>query len=160
MQPYMDRNATIDNLNRLVHVNKEAETGFLTAAENVKNSELETLFTGYANQHAKFAAELQSEIERPGGSRSDSGTPAGALHRGWVDLKSTLSSHSAAGILAACKSVEESAQIAYTDAADINPSGQTHTLIEKHAQQIKGFRTRLARLVGESKDGLEFQKNE
>jgi uncharacterized protein (TIGR02284 family) len=34
----------IDQLNRLIAVNKDAEGGFLAAAENVQNSELETLF--------------------------------------------------------------------------------------------------------------------
>jgi uncharacterized protein (TIGR02284 family) len=156
----MDSEAAIDNLNGLVHINKDAESGFLTAAANVKNSELESLFTGYAAQHAKFAGELQSEIERLGGSASDSGSLGGALHRGWLDLKSTLSNHSAAGMLAACESAEESAQIAYNAASHATPTGQPHALIEKHKQQIQGIRTRLVRLVKETEDGIDFQKNE
>ncbi len=156
----MTHDDTIDQLNHLAHINKDAEAGFRTAAENVKNSELETLFSGYAKQHAKFAAELREEIERLGGSFSDSGTLGGALHRGWMDVKSALSGDSAAAILTSCQSGEESAEVAYVEAADINPSGQTHTLIEKHRQQIKEFLTRLARLVEETKDGVDFQRNE
>ena len=49
---------TVDQLNQLVQINKDAEAGFRNAAEHVKNSELDTLFTGYAKQHAKFATEL------------------------------------------------------------------------------------------------------
>ena len=151
---------TIDQLNHLIHINKDAEAGFRTAAENIKNSELETIFSGYAKQHAKFAGELQEERVRLGGNSSDGGTLGEALRRGWMDLKSALSGQSTTAILKSCESGEESAEIAYTDAADANRTGQTHTLIERHRQQIKGFRTRLARLVGETKDGLEFQKNE
>ncbi len=151
---------TIDELNHLVRVNRDAEAGFGAAAENVKNSELETLFTGYAKQHAKFAAELQEEVEHLGGNSSDAGTLGGALHRGWMDLKSAVSGHSAAAMLKSCESGEESAESAYLDAAGSHPTGQTHALIDKHLEQIKAFRTRLARLVGETKDGVEFQKNE
>lgn len=149
----------IDDLNHLIEINKDAEAGFYNAAKNVKNTELETLFAGYAQQHAKFAGELQGEIKRLGSSYAESGTLGGAAHRGWMDLKSALSGHSAAAMLSSCESGEESAEIAYADAADANPTGQTHTLLEKHLQQIKEFRTRLARLIGETKDGVEFQDN-
>ena len=156
----MDRNTTIDRLNHLVHINRDAEAGFRTAAGNVKNSEIETLFHGYAKQHVKFITELQGEIGRLGGNPSDSGTLSGALHRGWMDVKSALTGHSAGSMLAACETGEQSAEAAYTEAADANPTGQTHTLIEKHRQQISAFRSRLTKLVGETEDGLEFQNNE
>ncbi len=156
----MPDNDAIDQLDHLIQINKDAETGFLTAAENIRNSELETLFTGYAKHHARFAAELKQEVERRGRAPSDSGTLGGALHRGWIDLKSTLSGHSASAILASCESGEESAEAAYERAADAHPSGQLNTLIEKHHQQIQQIRTRLCRLIGETKDGVEFPKNE
>lgn len=97
-------------LNHLVQINKDAQAGFLAAAENIQNSELETLFTKYATHYANFAAELQAEIERLGGTYSDSGTLGGALHRGWFDLRSTLSGHSAAAILTSCETGEDSAE--------------------------------------------------
>ena len=156
----MADNRTIDQLNHLVHINKDAEAGLLTASENVKNSELGSLFGGYAKQHAKFGRELQEEIERLGGTVSDSGTIGGALHRAWMDVTSALTGHSAASMLSACESGEQSAEVAYHDASDQNPTGQTHALIEKHRQQIIGFHTRLARLVQETKDGVDFQKND
>jgi uncharacterized protein (TIGR02284 family) len=149
----------VEHLHRLVRVNKDAEAGFLNAAENVRNSELETQFTSYAKQHGKFAAELQQEAERIGEDAPDSGTVGGAVHRGWMDLKSALTGHSAASILASCEDGEQSAQAAYADAmADIS-AGKIYTLLEKQRQQITAFRTRLARLVDETKNGLEFKKN-
>jgi uncharacterized protein (TIGR02284 family) len=156
----MNRDNLIDRLNQLVHINKDAETGLLAAAENVKNSELETLFSGYAKQHAKFVTELEEEIKRLAGDFSDSRTLGGTLHQGWLDLKSTLSGHSAPSLLATCENGEQSAAVAYADAAKAEPSGQAHTVIERHLHQIEAFRTRLARLVGETKDGVEFQDNE
>jgi uncharacterized protein (TIGR02284 family) len=156
----MANDRTIDQLNHLIGINKDAEAGFRTAEENVKNTEIQTLFSGYAVQHARLAAQLHSEIERLGGEPIDSGTLGGTLHRGWMDVKSALSGHSVGSMLAACQTEEESAEAAYLDAIDLNPSGQTHTLLEKHCEQIKGFRTRIGRLLGEIKNGFDFQKTE
>jgi uncharacterized protein (TIGR02284 family) len=151
---------TIEQLNELIRLNRDAEAGFLNAAENVRNSELDTLFHGYARQHAKFAADLGEEVERLGGDVSDSGTAGGALHRGWMDLKAVLSGHSAAAILASCASGEESADAAYARATDVIRSGQTHTLLERQHRQVQEICTRLSRLVGETEKGVEFQNNE
>jgi uncharacterized protein (TIGR02284 family) len=147
-------------LNHLVEINKDAEAGFVNAAENVKNSELETMLSGYAKQHAKFARELQSEIERLGEKPPESGTVAGAVHRGWMDVKAALTGHSAAAILSACESGEDSALAAYAAAEADIPTGQTFSLLQKQREQITTFKTRLWRLTGEMKDGVEFPKNE
>lgn len=156
-----DAEATdVDSLNQLIHLNRDAEAGFRAAAENIKNSELETLFNNYAAQHAKFTADLEDEVIRLRGTVSDSGTFGGTLHRGWMDLMSTLSGNSASVMLKSCENGEQSVESAYLDAADVYPTGQTNKLIEKQLQQIKGFRTRLARLIGETDRGVEFQKNE
>lgn len=155
-----DNEKIVDHLSRLVEINKNSEEGFLNAAKIVKNSELETQFNDYARQHAKFAAELQAQIEHLGGNAPDHGTAGGALHRGWMDLKSALTGNSAAAILSSCESGEDSALAAYDQAeADIS-TGHVFTLLQKQREQITGFRTRLERLVGETKQGVDFQKNE
>ena len=77
-----------------------------------------------------------------------------------MDLKSALTGNSAGAILSSCESGEDSALAAYDQAeADIS-TGQVFTLLQKQRQQITAFRTRLERLVGEIKDGVEFRKNE
>ena len=148
------------HLDNLAAVNKDAEAGFLHAASNVRNTETESLFNGYAKQHGKFATEIEAEVERLGWSPSDSRTLGGSIHRGWMDLKAALTGHSVRAMLTSCQSGEQSAESAYLDAVNDIKSGQTHTLIEKHLQQINEIRTHLASLVGEVKDGVEFPTNE
>lgn len=156
----MDNSKVLDHLNHLIEINKDAEAGFLNAAENVRNTELETTLAGYAKQHAKFAAELQSDVARLGEKPRETGTTGGALHRGWIDLKAALTGHSPKPILTACESGEDSALAAYADAeADIS-TGQTFSLLQKQREQVTAFKTRLGRLIGEIKDGVEFPKNE
>jgi len=148
-----------DGLNHLIEINKDAEAGFRTAAANVNNTELESLFNKYAGQHAKLASELQRDVKRAGEIPADSGTAGGAVHRGWMDVKSALSGGSAASMLSSCRSGEDSAIAAYADVMKDTPSGQAYSLLEKHQQQIREIYTRLTRLLGEIKDGVEFQEN-
>lgn len=151
---------TLDILNRLIQANKDAEGAYLTAAQNIRNSELETVFKDYSRRHGNFGADLLQELDRLGGESKSSGTAGNALRRGWTDLESILSGHSTGTLLSHCVDIEESAEIAYNDASDVLRTGQTHTLIERHLQQIREFRTRLARLLNETQDGVEFQANE
>jgi uncharacterized protein (TIGR02284 family) len=150
---------TIHQLNRLVNLNKDADSGFRTAAANVNNSEIQTLFIKYADTHAKFAAELQAEIDHLGADPSDSGTVGGAVHRGWLDVKAALTGHSVKAMLTACQSAEQSIESSYLEFIHLNHHGQIHTLLHKHSEQIKGFSKHLERLIGEIKDGVEFQTN-
>lgn len=150
----------VEHLNHLVEINKDSEEGFLNAAKNIKNSELESQFTEYARQHARLAVELEREIAKLGGNPPEHGTTGGAVHRGWMDLKSALTGNSARAILSSCESAEDSVLAAYDlTEADIS-TGQVFTLLQKQRQQITSFHTRLARLVGELKDGVEFPENE
>ena len=114
----------LDDLVHLVEMNKNSEAGFLNAAKNIKNSELESHFTDYARQHARFAAEIQREIAKLGGNPPEHGTASGAVHRGWMDLKSALTGNSARGILSSCESGEDSVLAAYDQAKVEISSGQ------------------------------------
>jgi uncharacterized protein (TIGR02284 family) len=107
---------------------QDGELGYRTAAADVRNSELETVFTEYAKQRARFAQELQAEVERLGGHPEDSGSIAGSLLRGWMGLKSALSSSSGAAIIATCETGEESAVAAFKWVVNLDISGQTRLL--------------------------------
>ncbi len=150
----------IDQLNELIQICKDGEQGYQTAAENVHNTELETMFRGYAKRRADFARELQTEVERLGGEPSQSGNMGAAMHRGWMNFKSSLSGGDPAGLIAACESAEDSALAAYDRAAHTDVTGKTRALIDKQLQQVQEAHTRLARLKGEGEDGARFPKNE
>lgn len=147
-------------LNHLADLNRDSEEAFLGAADRVKNSELDTQFTDYARQHARFAAELEAELAKLEDGRPERRNRPGALKRGWIDLKAALTGNSAGAILSSCQSGENTVLAAYDQAEAEISTGQIYTLLQKQHQQIAGFRTRLARLVGESKDGVEFPDNE
>jgi uncharacterized protein (TIGR02284 family) len=105
-------------LNELVETSKDGEKGFRTAAEDTKNSELKTIFLRRAEDCAKGAVELQQLVSRMGGRAEEGGSVAGAMHRGWVNLKSAVSDRDDLAILEECERGEDVAKAKYRDALD------------------------------------------
>ena len=152
---------TIDLLNELIQICKEGEEGYATAAGNIRNSELETMFRGYARKRADFVHQLQQEVERLGGKPSDSGGLGAAMRRRWLNLTSALSGSNPGAIIAACESGEDHTLVAYDRAANTTDvTGKTRALIDKQFQQVKETHIRLDRLKEEIKDGTRFPVNE
>jgi uncharacterized protein (TIGR02284 family) len=100
-------------LNHLIETCRDGEHGFRTAAESVRSAELKRLFRQYADQRAHFASELQAAVQRLGGEPQRSGSVAGALHRGWMNVKSAVSGEDDAAVVAAAETGEDSAVRAY-----------------------------------------------
>lgn len=107
---------TTSILNDLIETSKDGEEGFRAAAEDTKNAELQPLFLRRAGDCATGASELQQLVTRLGGKPEDSGTVAGAVHRGWVNLKAAVSSRTDLAILEECERGEDVAKASYTKA--------------------------------------------
>lgn len=97
-------------IDELIETLKDGQQGFKEAAESVKDPQLKSLFNDYSRQRARFVVELRSKAQNPDERESDvSGSATGALHRGWINLKSALSSGDDHAILAECERGEDSA---------------------------------------------------
>jgi len=105
-------------LNDLVETSKDGEIGFRTAAEDAKNGELKTLFLERAQDCATGAAELQQRVAALGGKPEEGGSVAGALHRGWVNLKAAVADRSDLAILEECERGEDVAKAHYRKALE------------------------------------------
>ena len=107
-------------LNGLVETSKDGEKGFRSAADNTKSSELKPIFLKRADDCAKGATELQQIIARRGDKPEQGGSIAGALHRGWVNLKTAVTTRDEVAILEECERGEDVAKAAYRKALDEN----------------------------------------
>jgi uncharacterized protein (TIGR02284 family) len=153
------REETIRHLNELLRVCVDGEAGYRTAAEHVQNSELASVFTEYANQRGHCARQLHAEIERQGGTAEDSGTLQAAIHRGWMDVKSTVTGGDPGAIIAACETGEDAAQAAFEGVVDTDISGAARSLVETQRHKIQEALARLLRLKAEASAGIEYPKN-
>jgi uncharacterized protein (TIGR02284 family) len=105
----VNRDEIIECLNDLIETCRDAENGFQTAAEHVKNPDLKSLFNERSVQRAQFASELEAEVRQLGGTPAKRGTVSGALHGGWMNVKSILAGRSDTAIIAECERREEAA---------------------------------------------------
>jgi uncharacterized protein (TIGR02284 family) len=149
----------IAELNGLIQTCRDGELGYSAAATDVRNTELETVFTGYAKQRGQFVRNLQTEVKRLGGDPERSGSTGGTLLRGWMDLKSSLTRGSSAAVIATCETGEEVAVAAFDWVVNLDISGTTRSLVEKQRKSIKEARASLLRLKAEDSGGAKFQKN-
>jgi uncharacterized protein (TIGR02284 family) len=132
-------------LNNLIETLKDGQEGFRAAAEDVESSNLKTLFSEFSLQRSKFAGELQMLARTLSGEEPEkSGSVAGAVHRGWIDLKAALVSRNEHAILAECERGEDSAVAAYRDALESGklPSSVV-TAVQAQADAVKDAHDRI-----------------
>ncbi len=106
----------ISVLNGLIETCKDGQEGFKEAAEGVERQELKTLFYEFSQQRAEFAGVLQELVRSLGGDPETGGSVSGAVHRGWINIKSAVTGQDEGAILNECERGEDAAKDAYADA--------------------------------------------
>ncbi|CUJ50065.1 PA2169 family four-helix-bundle protein [Achromobacter kerstersii] len=139
----------IKTLNHLIETSKNGQKGFEAAADDTKNPELQQLFRNRAQDCATGAAELQTVIAQLGGVPEDSGTVAGAVHRGWTNLKAAVAGRTDLAILEECERGEDVAKAAYADALKEPLPEEIRVIVERqnagvvrNHDQIRDLRNR------------------
>ena len=118
-------------LNDLVETSKDGEQGFSTAADDAKDPELKTTFRRHAQECARSAAELQTLVSRLGDKPEEHGSVAGAVHRGWVNLKSVVAGRTDLAILEECERGEDVAKARYTKALEAALPQDVRLVVER-----------------------------
>ena len=108
----------VSTLNGLIETCRDGQEGFKDAAEGIERSDLKSVFYEFSQQRSHFAGDLQTLVQTLGGDPENSGSIAGSLHRGWINIKSVVTGKDEASILNECERGEDSAKKAYKDALD------------------------------------------
>lgn len=112
----MSNDDIVDTLNDLIETCKDGEYGFDACASHTQNSELRTLFQQRAAECRMAAAELQPYVTQYGGQPDQGGSASGAVHRGWVAVRGSLSGYSDKAMLEECERGEDAALARYRKA--------------------------------------------
>lgn len=137
---------TIDTINGLIETCRDGEEGFKTAAENAGDTGLKELCLSYAQQRARFVADLQVAVRRLGGDPEKSGTIGGALHRGWMSLKGSVTGNSDAAVIHEAERGEDMAKAAYEKALKSDLPLDVQAVVERQFIQVKEAHDRIRAL--------------
>jgi uncharacterized protein (TIGR02284 family) len=136
-----------DTIDNLIETLRDGQEGFKQAAEGVKDRQLKSLFEEYSRQRTRFIVELRSKGQTPDKRDSDaSGSVAGALHRGWIDLKSALTRGDDHAVLAECERGEDSAVEEFRKALNDDLSAPVQQIVSQQYAQIKEAHDRVKSL--------------
>ncbi len=131
----MENSDVVDVLNDLIEVSKDGEYGFAQCAEHAKSPNIKTTLSARSRDCASGAVELQNLVASYGGKPEDSGSAVGAVHRGWVSVRTALTSKDDLAVLEEAERGEDSALKKYRDAAGKVLPADVKAIVDK---QLRG----------------------
>lgn len=132
----MGNDDVISILNGLIETCKDGQEDFKLAAEGSDRSDLKSLLYEYSQQRAQFAGELQTLVQTLGGDPEKSGSVTGAIHRGWINVKTAVLGNEEAAVLNECERGEDSAKNTYKAAAQEPLPGYIHDVVTDQLRSI------------------------
>ena len=135
--PVADTGDVADTLNGLLETLRDGENGFRTAAAAVDDAELKRLFLSLSSQRGEFAAEIEAELLRLGKDPSDRGHIAGALHRGWINLKAAVTGRDEGAIVSEAERGEDVAVKNFREALQKGMPATIQRIVERQYVQIQ-----------------------
>jgi uncharacterized protein (TIGR02284 family) len=143
----MDADDAIATLNDLLESCRDGEYGFRECAGHTTAQDIKTLMLRHADECRDAGAELQGLIRQLGGEPDEGGSMSGALHRGWVSVRGTLTGYSDEGMLDECERGEDAALARYRMALKQDLPVAIRAVVERQAQgaqrnhdQVKALR--------------------
>lgn len=132
----MTNEEVISTLNNLIETNKDGQEGFKQAAEGVETSNLKSTFFEYSQQRSQFTGELRELVRELGGDPENSGSIAGSLHRGWINIKSAVTGQDEGSILNEAERGEDAAKKAYKNAMEENLPANVNAVVSRQSTAI------------------------
>jgi uncharacterized protein (TIGR02284 family) len=140
-------------LNDLIRTSEDGKKGFEEAAKRAEDIKLKTLFKDRAIACDSAARELQQAVQELGGKPEDSGSVAGAAHRGWVKVKAAAGDNNIA-VLEEVERGEDYAKAAYAKALKTSSlPPHIRSIVEKQYQGVLQNHDRMRELRNRYKAG-------
>ena len=132
-----DRDDVIDVLKDLVETCFDGEYGFRACADQARREDLKTLFLQRAEDCRRGSQELAQQIHALGGKVSDGGSALGAIERGWVAVRATLSTYDDKAVLEECERGEDNALARYRKALQKPLPANVKLIVERQLQGVQ-----------------------
>jgi uncharacterized protein (TIGR02284 family) len=132
-----DRADVVDVLKDLVECCKDGEYGFRECADQAKRSDLKSTFLQRADDCRRGAQELNECLRQYGANAEDSGSTMGAMHRGWVSIKSKLTTYDDKAVLEEAERGEDNAKARYTKALQKNLPADVRQVVQRQYEGVQ-----------------------
>ena len=86
----MHNSHDITVLNTLIATTLDSVKGYRESAEDSENSTHAQFFREMSEERSQVASDLQQQVRSLGGDPEMESSTAGAMHRGWLDLKAAI----------------------------------------------------------------------
>lgn len=133
----VDNDKAVSMLNTLLTRNYDSEKGYQQAADEVDDTRLKSFFHSKAKERYDFGHSIKDEIRSLGGEPDKGTSIKGDIHRTWMDLRESLTSHDAKAILKECERGEKSALDDYDDLLNKAMPMSTKSIIERQRDTIR-----------------------
>jgi uncharacterized protein (TIGR02284 family) len=133
-------------VNDLIEICVDGQKGFEAAAKAVDDPTIKDELVGYSWQRQQFAQDLRSRMKSLGEEPGHHGSVSGAMHRGWMDVKSALGASSGHSILAECERGEDVAEKVYREAMSSGLPPEYSKVVETQYQTIQRTHDRIKAL--------------
>ncbi|KAA9349129.1 ferritin-like domain-containing protein [Larkinella humicola] len=138
----------LDRLNTLLTRTRDGERGYQEAAENVKDTELKSLFLAQSRQRNEYATEIDREIRTLGGDPENSTSLTADLHRAWINIKTTFTGNDDKAVVEECKRGDGQALEDYQEILQSTSlAASTRELLLRQKERIESAHASMARLA-------------
>ena len=133
----------------LIEILEDGRNGFAHAATRLADSDRPDIgrrFETFARQRGEFSAELESMAAAYGDDIDEDGSPAAAVHCGWISVKDAIAGADPAGVLDDALTGEDHAVSEYRDALDQDISANLRDVIVRQLAAIEAVRAEVKAL--------------
>jgi uncharacterized protein (TIGR02284 family) len=145
----------VSSLNTLIQISRDGERGFEACADGVTDEELKRVFRDGAERCRAGALELQRQVRMLGGDPERGGTASGAVHRAWVNVRSTVTGMDEMAVLNECERGEDVAKRVYGEVLRTAMPPSVKAIVERQYRgviqnhdRIRALRDRRTRAAG------------
>ncbi len=134
----MTNDEIISTLNDLIKVCNDGREGFKTCAQDAKVSSpnLTALLRQREGECASAASELGALVRGYGDAPTTGSTASGALHRGWLNVKTAITGKSDVAVLEECERGEDIAKKSYKEALEKALPPEIRVVVERQYQGV------------------------
>jgi len=134
----MNNNEIISTLNDLIETCNDGEQGFKACVDDAsgRHPQLKAMLTIRQRTCASAAVELKELVRAQGGDPATGSTASGALHRGWLNIKTAITGKSDEAVLDECERGEDIAVARYKKALSKDLPAHVRVIVERQYQGV------------------------